>query len=215
MLADDGNIDEYEVDDFDIPKRNFLSPKCWNITEVDLEESNPAEGAREWIQGCKALRSIRIVHGGGMIPDDAFQPSKTHELLSLQKSTLESLWVDNPDTYMWSDDQWMESFVDFTALNVICASLASLVGVDELNVPVRKLPDVLPSSLETLCVAVDGDDSLNGAIDQLAELAASRNFSKLATIHLEYNQFREPRNAMRLEWLEQRRQEASVLFFSS
>ncbi|KAJ6132686.1 hypothetical protein N7471_007901 [Penicillium samsonianum] len=203
---------EFESDDSELPKRETLSQQCSNITDIDLQDSNAGEGMREWIQACKALKSFRVVHGAGVVSGDHFQPRKIYESLSLQKSTLESIWVEAHDgVYIDTDDEWMGSFVGFTALKLICASLPNLVGFDDGNLPVRKLRGVLPSSLETLYVSVDREESFNRAIDQLVELAASKSFPKLAAIHLEYYHLREPKNATRLEWLEQRCQEAGVL----
>ncbi|CRL26576.1 unnamed protein product [Penicillium camemberti] len=62
--------------------------------------------------------------------------------------------------------------VDFTALKLICASLPNLAGFDERNLPVQELLNVIPSSLGTLSLYVNEGGNFNGAIDQLAELAA-------------------------------------------
>ncbi|KAJ5205542.1 hypothetical protein N7491_003830 [Penicillium cf. griseofulvum] len=197
-----------------VPIREMLPPQSSNITDIDLQESNAAEGMREWVQACKALKSFRISHGGGQISFHDFEPRKIYKSLSLHKSTLESVWVEAHDGCGDYDDEWMGSFVNFTALRLICASFGNLVGLDEHGLHVQKLGNVLPSSLETLYISLDGDQNFNAAIDQLAELAASKRFPKLATIHLEYWNFKEPENAARYEWLEERCQRASVLCFS-
>ncbi|CAG7947273.1 unnamed protein product [Penicillium nalgiovense] len=212
---DDDELEfEFESDDSESPKGVILSPQCSNITDIDLQKSNAAEGMREWVQACKELKSFRLVHGGGVVSWTDFQPRKIYESLAIQKSTLESIWVEAYDgAYMDTDDEWMGSFVDFTALRLICVSLPNLVGFDESKLPLRKLRDVLPSSLETLFLSLDEDESFEVAMDQLAELAASESFPKLAAIYLEYYELRKPENAARLEWLEQRCQEASVFCF--
>ncbi|OQE43719.1 hypothetical protein PENCOP_c003G04961 [Penicillium coprophilum] len=150
-----------------------------------------------------------------MISGDDFQPRKIYGSLSLHKSTLEYIWVEPCQNDLHDGaGEWMGSFVDFTALKVLCSSLANLVELDELGLPVRKLQTVLLSSLETLYVSVEDDQPFNIAIDLLAELAALKTFPKLATIHLQYCAFREPENAGRVEWLEQRCQETGILYFS-
>ncbi|KAJ5196723.1 hypothetical protein N7449_007202 [Penicillium cf. viridicatum] len=132
---------------------------------------------REWVQACKALKSFRVFHGAGVVSWDDFQPRKIYDSLSLQKSTLESIWVEAHEVVHGDhDDEWLESFVGFTALELICASLPNLVGFDEHNLPVRELLNVLPSSLETLYLHVNEGGSFSGAIDQLAELATSESF---------------------------------------
>ncbi|OQE26027.1 hypothetical protein PENFLA_c007G02920 [Penicillium flavigenum] len=218
MLAENenDNDDEFasESDDSESPKRATLSPQCSNITDIDLQESNAAEGMREWVQACKALKSFRLVHGGGVVSGTDFQPRKIYESLALHKLTLESIWVEAYDgAYMDTDDEWMGSFADFTALRLICISLPNLVGFDERKLPLRKLRDVLPSSLETLFLSLCEDESLEVATNHLAELVASESFPKLAVIYLEYYELRKPENVARLEWLEQRCQDASVLCF--
>ncbi|KAJ6186193.1 hypothetical protein N7519_007494 [Penicillium mononematosum] len=216
MLAEDENDDddefESESDDSKPPKRATLSPQCSNITDIDLQESNAAEGMRERVQACKALKSFRLVHGGGVVSGADFQPRKIYESLALQKSTLESIWVEAYDD-MDTDDEWMGSFADFTALRLICISLPNLVGFDERKLPLRKLRNVLPSSLETLFLSLGEDESFEIAMDQLADLATSESLPKLAVIYLEYYELRKRENVARLAWLEQRCQEASVLCF--
>ncbi|KAJ5950272.1 uncharacterized protein N7479_008685 [Penicillium vulpinum] len=218
MLAENGDYDSDEGDEFEpeldsqFPTWDTLPPQCSNITDIDLQESNAGNGMREWVRACKALKSFRVVHGAGVVSGDDFQPRKIYESLSLHKSTLESMWVEaNDGVYMDTDDEWMGSFVDFTTLKLVCASFANLVGLDEHNLPVRRLRDVLPPSLEKLYLPVDEDERFNGALDQLAELAASESFPELAVIYLEYYELKKPENVAKLEWLEQRCQEASVL----
>lgn len=101
---------------------------------------------------------------------------------------------------MDTDDEWMGSFVGFTALKLVCAPLPSLVGF-ERGLPVRNLRNVLPPMLETLYLSVNRDEVFSEAIVQLAELVASKSFPKLAAIHLEYYLLRKPGNSARLEWL--------------
>ncbi|KAJ5822828.1 hypothetical protein N7447_005168 [Penicillium robsamsonii] len=212
---EDGDDEEYMPgsDDPRFPMQEIISPRCSNITDIDLEESNAAEGMRELVQACRALKSFRITHGGGQVSYDIYQPRKIYESLSLHKSTLESIWVEPNDAEDY-DDEWMGSFVDFTALKVICAFFCNLVGNDEGYDEMRKLRDVLPFSLEILYVSVEYDETFNIAIDQLAELTASESFPKLATIHLEFHGLKIPENVARFECLEQRCQEAGVLCFS-
>jgi hypothetical protein len=215
MLAEDENRDDdgfdAESDGSELPKRDTLPPRCSNITDIDLQYSNAGEGMREWVQACKALKSFRIVGGASV---DTFYPRKFYESLSLQKSSLESIWVEpNDGAYIDVHDEWMGSFIDFTALKLVCASLPNIVGFNELNLPVRRLQDVLPSSLETLYLSLgfNGDANFDAAIDQLAELAISERFPRLAEIHLEYYDIGKPENVARFEWLEERCQGASVL----
>ncbi|KAK4870064.1 hypothetical protein LT330_005118 [Penicillium expansum] len=128
---------EPESDESKFLKRYTLSPRSSNITDIDLKESNAAKGMREWVQACKALKSFRIVLGSEVVPWDGFEPRKIYESLSLQKLTMESIWVENNDGLdMDTDNKWMGSFVDFTALRLIGASLPNLVGFDEHYLPV-------------------------------------------------------------------------------
>ncbi|KAJ6120342.1 hypothetical protein N7523_004622 [Penicillium sp. IBT 18751x] len=166
---------------------------------------------RKWVQACKVLRSFRIVHGAGVVSGDDFQPRKLYNSLSLQKSTLESIWIEAHDGDMDTDDEWMGSFVDFTALKLICASLPNFVEFDDRNLPVRDLRNALPPDLETLYLSVSRDEVFNEAIVQLAELAASRSFPRLASRYLEYYLLGKPGNIGKLDWLEQKCQNAGIL----
>ena len=100
--------------------------------------------------------------------------------------------------------------VEFTALRLICASLPNRVGFDERNLPVREHLSVLLSTLETLHLHVNEGRSFSGAIDQLAELSASKSFPQLAAIHIKYPQLRKLDNVVRFEWLQERCQDGGV-----
>lgn len=200
----------------DNPKPDFLPPRCSNITHIDLAQTNAGEGMLDWIQACKALKSFRIIHGGGNVSYIDFNPRKIYESLVLQKLTLESVWVEADDGVFFDTDyDWMGTFVDFITLKTICASFPNLVGFDEGNIPVRKLHDVLPRSLETLyLLSLEEDESFPQAMEQLVDLAISKEFSRLVAIHFDFYRINKPENIAKREWARQKCEEAGVPLFT-
>lgn len=189
-----------------------LPPRCSNVTDIDLSETNAAEGMREWIQACKTLKSFRIIHGGPCISYEDLQPRKLYNSLTLHKSTLEALWVghDEHGSDGDNDDQWMGSFVDFSALKFLHLSLYNLVGYDEQGSLAHKISDVIPSSLETLFLHL-GWKGFCDVLDDLAWIATSRKFSKLCTVHIEtYYESSSPEEIFKVEWLQRRCREGGV-----
>ncbi|KAE8168629.1 hypothetical protein BDV40DRAFT_2289 [Aspergillus tamarii] len=201
---------EFELDPNEILSSFSLPPRCSNVTDIDLSQTNAGEGMREWIQACKTLKSFRIIHGGAVISDDYVQPRKLYNSLSLHKSTLEALWFEHCDYPKGeNDDEWMGSFVGFSALKFIRLSLSNLVGLNGEGSYARKISDVIPSSLETLFLDV-GSKALFDVVDDLAEIATPRKFSKLTTLHVETYKIHSTENAAKVAWLQQRCREVGV-----
>ncbi|KAJ5627931.1 hypothetical protein N7490_010159 [Penicillium lividum] len=210
--------EDFEPDPSEIPdpteilKDVSLPPRSSNVTDIDLSATNAAEGMREWIRACKTLKSFRIIHGGVIISDDDFQPRKLYNSLSLHKSTLEAIWVEHDE---WAsdgdnDNEWMGSFVEFSALEFLRLKLYNLVGLKEQGSPTRKISDVIPSSLETLFLDISWKDFCD-ILDDLAEIATSRRFSKIARFHIETcNDWSSPEENVKVEWLQQRCREVGV-----
>lgn len=210
--------EDFEPDPTEIPdpaeilKDVSLPPRCSNVTDIDLSETNAGEGMREWIRACKTLKSFRIIHGGACISYDDLQPRKLYNSLSLHKSTLEAIWVEH-DEYLSDgdiDNEWMGSFIDFSALKFLRLSLYNLIGLKEQGSPTRKISDVIPSSLETLFLDI-GWKGFCDVLDDLAEIATSRKFSKIATFHIETcSKLGSSEEDAKVEWLQQRCREAGV-----
>ncbi|KAJ5752938.1 hypothetical protein N7520_009855 [Penicillium odoratum] len=208
-------IASYRVHPFFFPsvrkilKDVSLPPRCSNVTDIDLSETNAAEGMREWIRACKTLKSFRIMHHA---PYAGFQPHKLYNSLSLHKSNLEAIWVGHDEYGLDgdNDDDWMGSFVDFSALKILRLRLINLVGLNEQGSLARKISDVIPLSLETLFLDMYWQD-FRDFLDDLAEIAISRRFSKIATVHIEtYSKCILPQLNPKVEWLQQRFREVGV-----
>jgi len=213
---------EPETEDDEPPlKKEILPPRSSNITVIDLVEASCFDGMREWFQACKTLRSFRRI-GNGFLSHSEFQSGKhdaqdrkIYESLLLHKSTLEAIWMSSFSIDQGSDG-WIGSFVDFTAMKAIAMTLPGLVGIDyvDWNIPentarkVRKLEDVLPSSLETLYLILDEGPSFGEALDDLAELAVSEKFPRLAAIHLD--RVRKAENLAKHMWLREICREAGI-----
>jgi hypothetical protein len=208
--------EEEELEDFDrdpteILKGFSLPPKCSNVTDIDLSQSNAGEGMQQWIQACKALKSFRIIHGGPVFSYDDAQPRKLYNSLSLHKSTLEAIWFEYDE--QWgdgeNDNDWMGSFVNFSALRFLRLSLPNLVGLNEQGSLARKISDVIPSSLETLFLDIAWGGFFD-VLDDLVEIATSRKFSKIATFYIEGYNISEPEDVAKVELLQQRCREVGV-----
>ncbi|KAJ5984351.1 hypothetical protein N7481_006450 [Penicillium waksmanii] len=205
--------DDFELKPTEILKGCSLPPKCSNVTDIDLSLCNAAGGMQQWIQACKALKSFRITHGGVLISYDDSQPRKLYNSLSLHKSTLEAVWFEHDEQGGDgdNDDEWMGSFVDFAALKFLRLYLPNLVGINEQGLPARKISDVIPSSLETLFLDIWWDWFID-VLDDLAEIATSRKFSKIATFHIETCNSKpsSPEEDAKVDWLQQRCREVGV-----
>jgi hypothetical protein len=104
----------------------------------------------------------------------------------------------------------MGSFVDFYALKFLRLSLYNLVGFKEQGSPTRKISDVIPSSLGTLFLDI-GWKAFCDVLDDLAEIATSSKFPKIATFHIETcNVLSSPEEGIKVEWLQQRCREVGV-----
>lgn len=185
-----------------------IQPRCSHVTHIDLLESNVAEGIRDLIGAYKALRSFRIVHYGAIVSYEGFEPRKIFLSLPTQKQTLEAIWVDMEDDLPGGgdhDDEWMGSFHDFTALKFLLVGLDNLVGINEHGLPERELRDVLPSSLNALCLRVRGGDALDRILSELADLAVSETFPNMTAITLEsFNPIDDPVNVAKTQSLQQK-----------
>lgn len=204
-------LEYFDRDPTEILKGSSLLPQCSNVTDIDLSESNAGEGMQQWIQACKALKSFRIIHGGPVFSYDNAQPRKLYNSLSLHKSTLEAIWFEHNDQGGdgENDSDWMGSFVDFSALKFIRLYLPNLVGFNEQDSPARKISDVIPSSLETLVLDIAWGGFFD-VLDDLAEIATSRKFSKIATFYIEGCNISEPEVVAKVEWLQQTCREVGV-----
>ncbi|KAJ5218150.1 uncharacterized protein N7498_000249 [Penicillium cinerascens] len=201
--------DPDEIFEYPEPCLEAPPPRCSNITDIDLHETNAARGMRIWVQACKELKSFRIVHGGALISHNDIQPRKIYESLSLHKATLESIWIGNTEDTEWDNyDEWMGSFADFTALKFLYARAANLVGLDMDDNPARRLKDVLPPSLETLYLRLRKEDGF----EQLIEFIGSEDVPKLSALYLEIDRGNDPEQPERLEFLKQLCLEKGILF---
>ncbi|KAJ5239672.1 hypothetical protein N7468_004291 [Penicillium chermesinum] len=181
-------------------EKDVLQPYCSNITAIDIAQACCFDGLREWIQACKTLKSFRTS-------------------LLLHKSTLEAIWIDR-SSFGDGNDGWMGSFAEFTALKALAITLPGLVGVayggnrhEDPPRKLRKLQDVLPSSLETLYLDLDERFCFSQALDDLSDLVASREFPQLVTIHL--NRVIKHENREKVAWLKKVCEKAGVQGFFS
>lgn len=200
--------DPDEIVEYPDPCLDVPPPRCSNITDIDLHETNAAEGMRVWVQACKALKSFRIIHGGALISYSDLQPRKIYESLSLHKATLESIWIGcAEDSEGDNDDEWLGSFAGFTALKFLYVHAVNLVGLDMHGNPARRLKDVLPPSLETLYLRPFKDN----CFEQLIEFIRSEEDSKLSALYLEIDKGNDPDQPERLELLKQTCLENGIL----
>lgn len=198
------------------PHRGIIPPRSSNITQLDLSNTDAGNGIREWIQACKALKSCRITHSDVVSPYHDYQPRRIYESLSLHKPTLGSLWIEIINaTGTETDNDWMGSFVDFPVLKILCAPLPNLVGLHENDGPRRKFREILPYSLETLYIMDYDHEGYREVLMEFLTPEILKSYPNLAAIHLESWEFRvKPELMDKLKGLNQRCQEAGILFFS-
>lgn len=106
----------------------------------------------------------------------------------------------------------MGNFSDYLALKTICLPFPNLVGLNEQNMPIRRLVDVLPCSLKTIYLMLNDGSNFMEAIMQLMELADCDDFPEMTALHLECSGVSSTYEMTKLEWLQQRCEAANKSF---
>ncbi|KAJ5595834.1 hypothetical protein N7450_002292 [Penicillium hetheringtonii] len=182
---DENDLDEAEHNDpwsLISQKQDTLAFRCSNITHLDLAEVNAGNGMQEWI-------------------------------MASHKGTLGPLWAEPDSGCKFDiDSEWVGNFNDYLALKTICLPFPNLVGLNEQNMPIRRLVDVLPCSLKTIYLTLNDGSNFMEAIMQLMELADCDDFPEMTALHLECSGVSSTYEMTKLEWLQQRCEAANKSF---
>ncbi|KAL4920741.1 hypothetical protein BDW62DRAFT_208851 [Aspergillus aurantiobrunneus] len=165
------------------------------LSEITLTCSNGAQGMKELISSCPSLKSFKYQHSDAQLLAEGFQPSAFSESLSNNKTTLETIWLDNlgehlPFTFAGlneSHDEWFGSFADFTALKDLRIRLPNLLDIQYQLEPSSPLTEVLPDSIESLYIEGCKENSLDMLIRQVKSVLEARKtrFKALRWLHIE------------------------------
>lgn len=165
------------------------------VSEITLTASNGARGMDELIASCPSLKSFKYQHSDARLLADGFQPSAFNQSLSSNKNTLETIWLDNLGEHLpftinglnESHDEWFGSFADFTVLKDLRIRLPNLLDVQYQMEPSLPLPEVLPSSIESLYIEGCKENSLCMLVRQVKAVLQARKtrFKALQCLQIE------------------------------
>ncbi|KAL4806294.1 hypothetical protein BDV18DRAFT_160362 [Aspergillus unguis] len=183
---EDAEGDDQREEEEEEAKSNALS----NIT---FTTSNGAKGLAELLSGCPGLKSFKYQHSDAHCLAEGFQPAAFRETLTLHKSSLETLWLDNLGEHLpftisglnESCDQWFGSFAEFTAMKELRARLTNLLDVQYDFEPSIPLKEVLPGSIEKLVIEDCKERSLGMLVTQIKGLLEGKKFQSLKTVSVE------------------------------
>ena len=165
------------------------------IDEIRLSSSNGRQGMDTLISSCAPLKSFKYQHSDSHALAEGYQPSAFYQSLAPSKNTLETLWLDYcGDHYTFtaaglneSHDEPFGSLGDFTALKDIRIRLPNLLDIRYQAEPISPLPDVLPSSLQSLYVEGCKENNLSTLVSQLDMVLKNRQsrFPSLTRLDVE------------------------------
>ncbi|KAF7170327.1 hypothetical protein CNMCM5623_002771 [Aspergillus felis] len=123
-----------------------------NVTHLELRQSTTRTGFERLIRLCTGLRSFKLYY-------DPFMFERTATVianLATRTETLETLCLDSDSCSMLQgferQHQWVGSLREFRKLKDLQLQMVHFFHHDQ-QLPPRKLVDLLPSSLETLCIS--------------------------------------------------------------
>ncbi|KAL3473377.1 hypothetical protein BJX99DRAFT_261442 [Aspergillus californicus] len=130
--------------DVQVPRSPLVRGQS-TITELEFTLSNGGLGFQ---------------HYDSYITFAPFQPKEFYRTLSIQKDTLETLWLDNlgihvdfeDDGVQEKRDEWFGSLVDFVVLKDLRIRLPNLLDIQNQPEPEIPLIDILPSSIERIFI---------------------------------------------------------------
>ncbi|KAL4800327.1 hypothetical protein BDV19DRAFT_375948 [Aspergillus venezuelensis] len=186
-----------EVQDPRQQEPEILSP---SLTEINLTTSNGYTGLSQLLSSCPSLTTFKYQHSDAHLLSSGFQPSAFFNTLSMQKSTLQTIHLDNlgehfPFTIQGlneSYDQPFGSFAEFTALKDLRVRLPNLLHMQwQLAFePAVPLSEVLPSSIESLSIESCKENTLPILLRQIqsaldAKEKGKKRFAALRNLEIE------------------------------
>ncbi|GIJ91852.1 hypothetical protein Asppvi_010827 [Aspergillus pseudoviridinutans] len=186
-----------------------------NITDIDLKNTCAPNGLQNWIRTCKMLETFRLSDGGVNVAENVTNWGKIYRDLCHHKTTLQAISLsDDPDTLEEEQDRevFMGSFADFTSLRILRVPCTGLAQLDDQERPMGRLVELLPSSLEILCICDAHRPSLEWTVDQCECLVNSDAFPNLESICIESNAMTVPNDICKIEALQRRCEKKDISF---
>lgn len=170
-----------------------LEPKSSQVRKIILDHSNCRHGMIEYISSCANLEYFEYQHSNSANHGDAwldFRPRRFHTALITQKHSLrvlrlndcgitkgvEDLGMEDEGIYSGEDveiDPWFGSLVDFMELRELCTPVRNLLDLNQKQHGLRSsLEEILPYSLEYLCLAKTDQTEFDTVEPQLRSLLA-------------------------------------------
>ncbi|GIK06152.1 hypothetical protein Aspvir_001795 [Aspergillus viridinutans] len=125
-----------------------------SVTHLELRQSITRTGFERLIRLCTGLKSFKYYYEPGPFTFERTATVIAH--LQMRKDTLETLCLDSDSYSMLQgferQHQWVGSLREFRKLRNLQLQMVHFFHHDQ-HLPPRRLVDLLPSSLETLCIS--------------------------------------------------------------
>ncbi|KAJ9313182.1 hypothetical protein DTO271D3_6611 [Paecilomyces variotii] len=150
------------------------------ITKLNISSGTSEDGMLGLIMSCKAIKYLRYTEYS--LPAD-FRADCFRRSLPLTKESLEELWIDYCDygyPYHDRENDWIGSFQDFSHLRKLHIRLPNLFSWSPSTTrhphttPVQQLTNLLPPSIETLCITECLGDRGHALVSQLEDLVRNK-----------------------------------------
>ncbi|KAL4946008.1 hypothetical protein BDV06DRAFT_167843 [Aspergillus oleicola] len=179
------------------PEVRIQSP---SLTEINLTTSNGYTGLSQLLTSCSSLSTFKYQHSDAHLLSSGFQPTAFFQSLSTQKSTLQTIHLDNLGEHLpftisglnETYDQPFGSFAEFMALKDLRVRLPNLLDMQwQLAFePAIPLTEVLPRSIESLFIESCKENTLPILLRQIQSILDARDkekkrFSELKSLEIE------------------------------
>lgn len=161
------------------PDQLSIQPLSSKIIKLDLYSSICPDGMIGLIRCCEAVRSLKFTP---IAPQVGWNPAAFRRSLSLTKMTLEELWMDYADYGYPEHDrenEWIGSFQNFSCLRKLHIRLPNLFTWQPSTshphgTPVQILTNILPSSIQILCITECLGEQGHALVSQLEYLIKNK-----------------------------------------
>ncbi|KAJ6076770.1 hypothetical protein N7499_008751 [Penicillium canescens] len=188
-----GVHEEHEGDYASFPISLNLEPKSSQVRKIVLGHSNCRRGMIEYVSSCANLEYFEYQHSNSANHGDAwldFRPRRFYTALFTQKHSLrvlrlndcgitkgvDDLGMEDEGIYQGDDmeiEPWFGSLVDFTELRELRIPVRNLLDLDHRHFGLgSSLEEILPCSLEYLCLAKTDQAEFDTVEPQLRSLLA-------------------------------------------
>lgn len=147
-------------------------PTC-HLKDLDLTGTLDGDKAIEYFRRFKSLEQFKYWHEGATVGDADFLPQRWGRAIAHLAPTLQKLVLDGePDSNQDEQPDALGPLIKFQCLKELSTNCDILFGpnVDINGVQTVRLIDILPKSLERLCISLCGPQ----VVAQLTELLAKK-----------------------------------------